>query len=78
MFNERLRTTRKLRKIKLQQMADMLELSLRAYQHYEQGNRCPSLDCLVKIADILQVPTDYLLERDDYLHTLGVSVDECL
>ena len=55
MFNERLRSTRKLRKFKLQQMADMLEISLRAYQHYEQGERCPSLDCLVKIADILEV-----------------------
>lgn len=78
MFNERLRSTRKLRKIKLQQMADMLELSLRAYQHYEQGERSPSLDCLTRIADILQVPTDFLLERDDYLQSLGVSVDEYL
>lgn len=78
MLNERLRSTRKLRKIKLQQMADMLEISLRAYQHYEQAERSPSLDCLVKIADILEVPTDYLLGRDDYLKSLGVSVDEYL
>ncbi|MBR4026794.1 MAG: helix-turn-helix transcriptional regulator [Lachnospiraceae bacterium] len=78
MFNERLRSTRKLRKIKLQQMADMLEITLRAYQHYEQGERTPSLDCLIKIANILEVPTDYLLEREDYLQSLGVSVDEYL
>ena len=65
MFNERLRLTRKLRKLKLQQMADGLGISLRAYQHYEQGERSPSLDCLVKIADILEVSTDYLLGRSD-------------
>ncbi len=76
MFNERLRSTRKLRKLKLQQMADMLDISLRAYQHYEQGERSPSFDCLINIADILQVPIDYLLGRDEFLKSLGVSVDE--
>lgn len=76
MFNERLRSTRKLRKIKLQQMADMLNIPLRTYQHYEGGTRCPSFELLVKIADILQVPTDYLLERDDFMTAHGVSFDE--
>ena len=75
MFSQRLRLVRKLRKIKLQQMADMLDISLRTYQHYEGGTRSPSFDLLVHIADILQVPTDYLLGRDDYLLSLGVSVD---
>lgn len=78
MFSERLRATRKLRKMKLQQMADLLGITLRSYQHYEQAERSPSLDCLVKIADILQVPTDYLLGRDDFMKSHGVSVDEYL
>ena len=46
-----------------------------AYQKYEQGERFPSLPCLVQIADILDVPTDYLLERDEYLNRIGVPVD---
>ena len=78
MFNERLRSTRKHRHIKLQEMADLLDIALRTYQHYEGGTRFPSYDLLIKIADILQVPIDYLLCRDDYLISLGVSVDEFL
>lgn len=58
------------------QLADMLNIALRTYQGYEGETRSPSLDTLVKIADILNVPTDYLLGRDEFLHSLGVSVDE--
>lgn len=78
MFNERLRFVRKQRHIKLQEMSDMIDVALRTYQHYEGGTRFPSYELLVKIADVLQVPTDYLLGRDDYLKSLGVSVDEFL
>lgn len=75
MFNKRLRASRMKNKFTQQHMADMLGLSLNAYQKYEQAERFPSFDCLVKIADILNVPTDFLLGRDDYLASLGVSVD---
>lgn len=76
MFSKRLRASRMRNKYTQQNMADMLDISLNSYQKYEQAERSPSLDCLVKIADILNVPTDYLLCRDDYLKALGVSVDE--
>ena len=75
MFNERLRALRKKSKFTQQAMADMLDITLNAYQKYEQAERSPSFDCLVKIADIFQVPTDYLLCRDDFLKSLGVPVD---
>lgn len=78
MFNKRLRDSRMKNKYTQQNMADMLNISLNAYQKYEQSERSPSLDCLVKIADILNVSTDYLLGRDDFLQSLGVSVDEYL
>ena len=67
MFGERLRLTRKHRNIKLQQMADMLGVALRTYQHYEGGTRYPSYEMLVDIADILDVSLDYLLGRDDFI-----------
>lgn len=76
MFNKRLRAIRMKRKYTQQYMADALGVSLNAYQKYEQAERSPSLDCLVQIADILSVPTDVLLCRDDFLKSLGVSVDE--
>lgn len=75
MFNKRLRALRMKNGFTQQKMADMLSLSLNAYQKYEQAERTPSFACLVKIADIFNVPTDYLLGRDDFLKSLGVSVD---
>ena len=76
MLSKRLRSSRIKCGFTQQCMADKLNLSLNAYQKYEQAERSPSLDCLVNIADILQVPTDYLLGRDSFLKSLGVSVDE--
>ena len=76
MFNMSLRSLRMKRHYTQQEMADMLQVSLNAYQKYEQAERSPSLESLVKLADILNVPTDFLLCRDDFLKSLGVSVDE--
>lgn len=78
MFNKRLRSSRMKNGYTQQNMADILGISLNAYQKYEQAERAPSLECLVKIADIFNVPTDYLLCRDVFLQSLGVSVDEYL
>lgn len=75
MFGKRLNQTRKYRDLTAQYMADSLKVALRSYRMYESGDRYPSLEMLVKIADILDVPTDFLLCRDDYLQSLGVSVD---
>lgn len=76
LLGKRLRAVRMKRKFTQQSMADMLNLSLNAYQKYEQEERAPSLECLVKIADILDVSIDYLLCRDEFLKSLGVRVDE--
>jgi len=46
-------------------MADNLTIGLRAYRLYESGHRSPNLEMLSKIADILEVLTDYLLCRDE-------------
>lgn len=75
MFSKRLNETRKNKGFTAQNMADQLGLALRSYQFYEGGRRSPSLDTLVKIADILNVSTDYLLCRDDFIHSRGVSSD---
>ena len=75
MLNDRLRSARITRKLTLQQTADALHTSLRNYQKYESGDASPTLEGLVKIADLLKVPTDFLLCRDDFLKSLGVTVD---
>lgn len=76
MFNKRLRELRMKTNYTQQQMADKLEIGLRAYQKYEEGSREPSLETLVKIADILNSSTDYLLCRDVYIKSHEVFVDE--
>ena len=76
MFNKRLRQMRMKRNLTQQAMADLIHVALRSYQWYETGTRTPSYILLIQIADVLNVPTDYLLGRDDFLKSLGVSVDE--
>lgn len=77
MFNKRLREMRMKRGFTQQNMADKINVALRSYQKYEEGSREPSFNLLVQFADILDISTDYLLCRDDYLKSHGVSVDEC-
>lgn len=64
MFGKRLREVRIARNLTQQKLSDAVGLALRSYQCYEQGTREPPLDMLVKLADVLEVPTDYLLCRD--------------
>ena len=67
MFGERLREARMNRKITQQSLADHICVTLRNYQRYEQGIREPAYAILVKLADILDVSTDYLLGRDEFI-----------
>ncbi len=75
MFPKRLNEIRKSKHITAQQMADFLSMGLRAYRNYESGDRFPSPENLIKIADFLDVSIDYLLGRDDFLKAHGVFFD---
>ena len=78
MFAERLKKTRIKRGYTQQETAEALNLSVRSYQRYEALNgQCePPLNTLVSIADLFDVSIDYLLGRDDFLHSLGVYAEE--
>lgn len=78
MFGQRLRMLRMKRNFTQPQLAELIDVALRTYQGYEGGSRSPSFDTLVKIADILDVSIDYLLGRDQWMQSHGVSVDEYL
>ncbi|CCZ34594.1 hTH-type transcriptional regulator AnsR family protein [Firmicutes bacterium CAG:646] len=75
LFGKRLRSARLNSSLTQQQVADMLGVTVNSYQKYEQAMRSPSLETLVKLSDIFNVPTDWILGRDDFLKSLGVSVD---
>jgi Predicted transcriptional regulators len=78
MFKDRLRATRISRGYTQQRLADVIGIMLRSYQKYESGDSEPAYDYLVILANFLSVPTDFLLGRDEYLESLGVSVDVSL
>lgn len=78
MFGKRLRSARLKRGFTQQSIADKILISLRTYQKYEQGTRFPSYEVLVDLANNLNVSIDWLLGRDDFLESLGVSFDEYL
>lgn len=78
MFKDRLRAIRINRGYTLQNVADAVGIALRSYQKYESGDSEPPFQSLIALANFLDVPTDLLLERDDYLKSLGVSVDVSL
>lgn len=67
MFPKRLNETRKAKGYTAQMMADALNMGLRSYRNYESGHSSPNIYALTTIADILDVSTDYLLCRDDFL-----------
>lgn len=45
------------------ELSKYLNISQRAYSHYESGTRDIPTNILISIADFYQVSTDYLLER---------------
>ncbi len=76
MFGKRLNKTRKSKGFTAQKMADLLSVTIRTYRHYESEHSYPSLEILVQIADILNVSTDYLLCRDNFIKSHEDSSDE--
>ena len=75
MFGKRLRNVRLYNKYTQQNMADLLHMTLGAYQKYEQGNTKPPLETLVLLADIFNISVDYLLGRDEYLKSIGIEIN---
>lgn len=61
----RLRELRELRKITQSDVANQLHISRQSYNFYENGQREPNLEMLIKLSDFYQVSIDYLLGRTD-------------
>ena len=65
-FIRNLKETRKLNNLSQRQVADYLGITQPSYIRYENGKAEPSLENLVKLADLFDVSVDYLLGRKDY------------
>ncbi len=65
LFAERLYQLRIEKGLKREDVAKVLECSVSAVGNYENGNRTPDFDGLIKLADLFSTTTDYLLGRTD-------------
>lgn len=74
-FPDRLRASRRLRDFSQSQLADRTGLQPSAISHFETGQRAPSFDNLKRLADALDVTTDYLLGRTTAPAATGPTAD---
>jgi transcriptional regulator with XRE-family HTH domain len=58
-----LKMLRELRKLTQSELGHRASMSGASVSHFETGERAPSLDSLVRLADALAVPVDVLLGR---------------
>lgn len=70
-FPNRLREARERRKLNQGELADKAGFQASAISHFETGTRKPSFDNLKRLADALDVTTDYLLGRVDHPEVLA-------
>lgn len=64
-FGERLVRLRKEKKLTQKDIADILNISRSAYAGYEIGRRVPEYSTLEKLANLFDVPIDFLVGRSD-------------
>lgn len=75
-FSTNLRQMRLARNLYQRELAEIAGVKLRAYQLYEQGKTEPSIDVLIKFADLFGVTLDQLVGRKPTHCSLGVSAEE--
>lgn len=66
-FGEKLKAVRKSKNLTQLELSKRLEVSKGTISAYEQGLSYPSLETLVKICEILNTSSDYLLSLSDNL-----------
>ena len=62
-FPQRLQTLREKRRLSRRTLAELCGLSKNMISLYERGEKAPSVDALINLADFFGVSTDYLLGR---------------
>lgn len=65
-FRERLKKLRISKGLNQNELAQILNVAKQTVSNWENGNRMPDSEMLVKIADFFDVSVDYLLGRTDY------------
>jgi len=63
-IGDRLREARKNRRLTQEELSELSGVARENIGRYETGKSQPSIDVLLRLADALEVSTDYLFERD--------------
>ena len=69
----KIKELREKNKLTQQQTAEKLNLPLPTYRSYETGAREPGVDVLIKLSELYDVTTDYLLDHKPRLTMLSPS-----
>lgn len=64
-LSERMRSLRKEKNLKQEELTELIGIPIRTYRRYEIGEREPTVSALWKIADFYNVSVDYLIGRTD-------------
>lgn len=64
-FGEKLRELRLQKELSMRQVAKAININERTYNHYELGDREPSLEMLKAICDFYDISADYLIGRTE-------------
>lgn len=65
-FPQRIQTLREKRRLSRRTLAELCGLSKNMISLYERGEKAPSVDALINLADFFGVSTDYLLGRKNF------------
>lgn len=79
MFGDRVQQMREAHNYSQVQLAALLQVSRQTVSNWENNNIMPSIEMLIKLADLFGVSTDFLLERDNRrsLDTTGLTDTQC-
>ena len=80
MLNQRIKQLRLAYKLNQVEFGRKLGVTKQCVSNWENNNIQPSVEMLMKIADLFSVTTDYLLGRDDrqYLDISGLTESETI
>ncbi|MBP5406173.1 helix-turn-helix transcriptional regulator [bacterium] len=79
MFGDRVKQVREAHNYSQVQLAAILHVSRQTVSNWENNNIMPSIEMLIKLADLFGVSTDFLLERDNRrsLDITGLTEIQC-
>ena len=78
-IGQRIQIRRKQRGYTQEQLADLMNVSIQMVSNLERGNKAIRIDNLIKLSEILEVSTDYILtgkETADDIGALNTRIEQ--